>query len=159
LEADLEKQDSKARTISPVLASTSTLKKAPEPQPPSPEVGPSPSLVDPDTTFLMSPSSKAQWYHEFLNTGFSRAYLDAAHKIVLAFKRCNYQVVRRLLPNPKHLEVKDSTMAGSVSLVVFGFPSCHKDRVYTEEDCLQCVHDSGPADVANNLFKFREQNF
>ena len=48
-ESDLGKQDSKSRTTSPVLALTSTLKKAPEPQPPSPDVVPPPSLVDPET--------------------------------------------------------------------------------------------------------------
>jgi hypothetical protein len=104
LGSDLGKQDSKARMASPVLAQTSSLKMAPEPQPPSTEVSPSPSLADPETRFLMSPSCKAKWFREFGKEGFSKAYLDAAHKIVLDFKRCNYQVVHCLLPdksNPK----------------------------------------------------------
>jgi hypothetical protein len=86
--------------------------------------------------------------------GFSKAYLDAAYEIVLDFKQCNCQVVHRLLPDksdPEYDEVTAATSTRSIYLVVFGFPFRHKDRLYSEEDCLRCVHDSGPADISNDF--------
>ena len=124
--------------------------------PPPLRLFPPTPVVDPETRFVMSPSSKKQWFRGFLEKGLSQDYLDAVIEIVLDFKRCDYRLVHRILPDvkdPEYQQVTDATLAGSVYLIVFGFPSCHKDRLYSEEDCLRCVHDSGPPDVANDFLQ------